>query len=442
MATSSKESNEERYNGQSGYDNGRIKFSDRDSEGNTLTKEQIEYFKDSKVRDKDGNLLVVRHGTSEDFHIFDFSKAGKNGKAEGAGFYFSDEMEITKRYGDIQKEVYLNITKPIYNTKRTVKKAELTKLVNDLIDFDSQKWEQNWKDSFISNYVNTYEFQMSRRYAVQQFVNQIWDYNTNDQDLIFEIAQADGRTYANDTMKEFYDILTESIGYDGIIAEWTHADGKSNVYVTFNSEQSKYTSNRKPTSNLDMRYSDRVIPTGIELPEGAKVDKSGKPRSAQAQRDAGYMLSENKFYQLYSAHKLTYGNRGEEIKSVIDKIKKDGFISSTSIANVLPTTTMRYFDYDANGKPKFNIVQFKYAHKKGDYVLFVPNNQITKDDIIKNGFKPLDYEIVAVEYDYQPYYELYTKAYERAYNQLNGGNGQVMYSYPAQINALSWQVCE
>lgn len=237
-----------------------IRYSDRDSEGNTLTNEQIEYFKDSKIRDKNGNLLVVRHGTSEDFHIFDFSKAGKNGKAEGAGFYFSDEKEITSRYGDIQKEVYLNITKPMYNTKRTVKKAELVKFVNDLIDFDNGKWGTEWKDSFISNYVNTYEFQMSRRYAVQQFVNQIWEYNTNDQDLIFEVAQADGRTYENSTMKEFYDVLTESIGYDGIIAEWTHSEGKSNVYVTFNSEQSKYTNNTKPTSNLDMRYADRENP--------------------------------------------------------------------------------------------------------------------------------------------------------------------------------------
>ena len=237
------------------------KHSDRDSAGNTLTSEQIEFFKDSVVRDKNGNLLVVRHGTGEDFHIFDFSKSGKNGKAEGYGFYFSDEAEITKRYGDIQKEVYLNITKPLYNNKRTIKKAELIKFTNDLIDFDLEKWKDDgltWQDSFISNYVNTYEFQKSKRYAVQEFVNMIWESNENDQDLIFEVAQADGRMYENSTMKEFYDILTESIGYDGIIAEWSHSEGKSNVYVTFNSEQSKYTSNKTPTTNPDMRYSDRV----------------------------------------------------------------------------------------------------------------------------------------------------------------------------------------
>ncbi len=44
-----------------------VKFSytsPKDSQGNTLSKEQQEFFKDSKVRDKEGNLLVVYHGNA------------------------------------------------------------------------------------------------------------------------------------------------------------------------------------------------------------------------------------------------------------------------------------------------------------------------------------------------------------------------------------------
>ena len=172
-------------------------------------------------------------------------------------------------------------------------------------------------------------------------------------------------------------------------------------------------------SSLDVDY-------GMSKASKEKVEqrykRQEKPRSAQAQRDEGYMLSESKFYQLYSAHKLTYGNRGGEINSVIEKIKKDGFISTTSNSNVLPTSTMRYFHYDRDGKVKFdNIVQARYAPKKGDYVLFVPNNYVTKDDIIKNGFKPFDYEIGVVEYDYQPYYELYEKTYKQ-HEELDSGS--------------------
>ena len=239
----------------------KISFSERntDSIGNTLSKEQMEFFKDSKVRDKDGNLLVVRHGTDADFHIFDFDKAGKNGTAEGYGFYFSDDPEITNRYGATQKEVYLNITKPLYKNKRTISRAELTKLTNALIDFNVEKYKDEgltWQDSFLSNYVMTYD--MSRTAAVREFVNSIWETNDNDQDLAFEIAVADGRAYEGRTMKEFYNVLTESIGYDGIIAEWSHEGGTSNVYVTFNSEQSKYTTNTNPTTNPDLRFSERA----------------------------------------------------------------------------------------------------------------------------------------------------------------------------------------
>ena len=40
-----------------------VKYSDRDSSGRQLTEEQQEYFAESKVRDDNGNLLFVYHGT-------------------------------------------------------------------------------------------------------------------------------------------------------------------------------------------------------------------------------------------------------------------------------------------------------------------------------------------------------------------------------------------
>ena len=126
-----------------------------------------------------------------------------------------------------------------------------------MINFDIQKYDDGspWQDSFLSNYVDTYARNKTRQFAVKEFVDQIWEYNTNDQDLVFEIAQADGRMYQNSTMKEFYNVLTESIGYDGIIAEWSHDDGTSNVYVTFESNQSKNVTNKTPTSDPDIRFS-------------------------------------------------------------------------------------------------------------------------------------------------------------------------------------------
>lgn len=88
------------------------------------------------------------------------------------------------------------------------------------------------------------------------------------------------------------------------------------------------------------KISDRVIPTGIELPEGTSVDKNKKPRTAQAQRDAGYMLSESKFLQLYCVHKLDIGKRWGYVDKQIESIKKDSFKGGSGTINIVPSSLM------------------------------------------------------------------------------------------------------
>lgn len=81
-----------------------------DSEGNELTNEQQEYFKDSKVRDEDGNLLVVYHGSYEDFTVFDKTKGRANMDIQG--MFFSPLELDAEDYGPNVKAYYLNITNP------------------------------------------------------------------------------------------------------------------------------------------------------------------------------------------------------------------------------------------------------------------------------------------------------------------------------------------
>ena len=100
----------------------KFSFDDEDNNGRQLSDGKRSYFKNSVVRDDKGRLLTVYHGTDADFTVFDIMRAGKNGRAEGYGFYFSDDQEITGKYGDRQMEVYLNITKPLYSDRRTLTK--------------------------------------------------------------------------------------------------------------------------------------------------------------------------------------------------------------------------------------------------------------------------------------------------------------------------------
>lgn len=81
-----------------------------DSEGNKLSKQQSEYFKNSKARDDDGNLLKVYHGSDADFTVFDKTKGRSNMDIQGS--FFSPYEIDAKGYGKNVKAYYLNITKP------------------------------------------------------------------------------------------------------------------------------------------------------------------------------------------------------------------------------------------------------------------------------------------------------------------------------------------
>lgn len=75
-----------------------------------LSPEQEEFFKDSKIRDEDGNLRTVYHGTGANFDTFDKEKAG-NGWL-GKGFYFTPDKDVARSFGKNIKENYINVKNP------------------------------------------------------------------------------------------------------------------------------------------------------------------------------------------------------------------------------------------------------------------------------------------------------------------------------------------
>ena len=87
---------------------------EKDNLGRSLSKQQQEYFKNSKVRDENGKLKEVYHGTPYDFNIFKYDKLGENTSSLGAGFYFTDKKQTAEEYardsGNL-KQVYLDIEK-------------------------------------------------------------------------------------------------------------------------------------------------------------------------------------------------------------------------------------------------------------------------------------------------------------------------------------------
>lgn len=91
-------------------ENTRFELPNKDSNGNKLSSKQRDYFKDSKIRDDDGNLLVVYHGTSENFTVFDRTKSRANMDIQGS--FFSPWDVDASGYGGNVGAYYLNIKNP------------------------------------------------------------------------------------------------------------------------------------------------------------------------------------------------------------------------------------------------------------------------------------------------------------------------------------------
>lgn len=231
-----------------------IRYSDRDSAGNVLTAEQKEYFKNSKVRDKNGNLMVAYHGSPAQFTVFDKNRIGKGTDQFGAGFYFGTTEEVADAYGENKYKVYLNITKPIkisrsldggdlYNVEITPRQAyEIAKKhpkmrdaeESPLGDFVPEYWEEGAKDWMIR--------ELAKSYTTIGLL---------DGDLF--------REYPN----ELHEAIRDVIGYDGVEISFDNTDSK--FYVAWFDNQMKNTSNTTPTTDSDIRYSDRDYTSVYEL---------------------------------------------------------------------------------------------------------------------------------------------------------------------------------
>ena len=232
-----------------------------DSQGRTLTTEQQEFFKDSKVLDRNGKLMTLYHGTSNDFNVFNIQKLGtgqKNAGNYGDGFYFTPSKNQANDYakdGKI-KEVYLDIKNPfIYSSLGEINGENIFSDYVDiynLVNLNSE-WgnipikfgsKQTWND--IKNAVQDYIDSGKDIYSIDEKMNEdfgdIAEQRLNDR--IYRYSKDNG-------YKTLKDILKEK-GYDGIFSDTFQSDNTQ--YIAFNPNQIKNVDNLNPTDNPDIRY--------------------------------------------------------------------------------------------------------------------------------------------------------------------------------------------
>lgn len=208
---------------ESGKAEGDTKYSLSDNDGKKLTNEQNEFFKDSKVRDENGNLKVMHHGSPETFTVFDKSKAKASGYY-GKGFYFTDSDSHAKQYGNTY-DVYLNITNPIHDGTNNITKEQLRKFVEAVAENE---------DYGIDNY--------GYGATVDSVTNSV--YGKSDFAMLMDVnASCVGDMVA--AIELFNEV--NGTDYNGIITP--------TETVAFYPEQIKQTDNKKPTGDPDIRFS-------------------------------------------------------------------------------------------------------------------------------------------------------------------------------------------
>lgn len=170
------------------------------------------------------------HSTDADFSTFTYDNLGKTGLAYGEGFYFTDSEKAKKTYGKNTKTVYLDISKPMEIGKRTMTKNDFKKLVEAVNERTNGQVE--------ADYGNIND------------ALQVYEYGGDDIDLVNELKNESGLSNA-----EYYSLLRETLGYDGIKANNKTNGEDGNYWIAFNPNQIKNIDNSNPTDNPDIRYS-------------------------------------------------------------------------------------------------------------------------------------------------------------------------------------------
>ena len=220
-----------------------LRFSLKDSDGNKLSEQQQEYFKNSKARDENGNLVVVYHGTEGEFYAFDKALRGANTGTKDAklGFFFTNQEIVARDYA-----IYAQDGK-IYNLMNLIARGD-SEVISLLKKIDGhKKLEQT---ELVKEFAQLVK-------KTEEFRHDILKVYLNLENP--KVVDWQGKVYKKNSMLK---LITEAImdKYDGVIIKNIEDSvdqslGVSDVYVAFEPNQIKLTTNKNPTLNEDMRYS-------------------------------------------------------------------------------------------------------------------------------------------------------------------------------------------
>ena len=223
-------------------------FNITDNQGRMLSKQQQEYFKNSKIRNSKNELEVVYHTTPNIFTKFDNSKLGDNTLYDNTAFghFVTTDEEFSKRFGDIDNkgieshtmEMYANVKNPIthpYNAHYKYDTSDLDNIVTNYFEAidETEGLEQ------LKEYANEEGLSLYDVYMNMAMDNELFDNAVEERKILKEKG---------------YDAVEFVEGIEKELVEGSKSNKPVSSYAIFNSQQLKNIDNVSPTSNEDIRF--------------------------------------------------------------------------------------------------------------------------------------------------------------------------------------------
>lgn len=359
-----------------------IRYSDSmDSEGNPLSAEQVEFFKDSKVRDENGKLMVVYHGTRNyGFTIFDTINDAEYGSHFGT-------KESAGEFSDDMYKAYLNITNPITLPDifgANYKLADYVNYLHGCIDrlIGGGNVATDIGRNPVKRINNVSELPINAAFEEYSRMATDWVYG----------GSAEGAVEVSKKAQEYL----MSLGYDGVIYTNEYEGKGTTSYMVFNPNQIKNTDNKKPTNDMDIRYSDGDT-NGFGLAKYTEKEIENWSNS-----NILYANSEQDIINYVENHVKTGENTrlycGKISSSIADRIKKDTGYDLENY-NVSITSSFENSHADEASEALLGqiamtpneVAKFPYVISDYDIVTFggvsKENNPVLKFEKVINGRK-------------------------------------------------------
>lgn len=227
--------------------------------GAMLSPEQREYFKDSVLRDPEGNLMRVYHSTPNEFTAFDDSRLGDNTAWGNTAFghFVTPDKDFSARFRDIDNhgykgntmELYANVKKPIlhpYGAEDKYKGKDLDKIVEDWYkatnNAETIEAIKGWQEDMGNDTLHEAYLQMMEQEG--PWLNSDWE--------------------REQLQKNGYDAVEFIEGPRNRIVDGATEDTPVSSYAIFGSNQLKDINNLTPTDNVDI-MAERVAPGQLGL---------------------------------------------------------------------------------------------------------------------------------------------------------------------------------